>query len=311
MKLNALIIILAAGMFTVSCSDSERTARNGLVYTLVEEGEGEIAEDGEYMVLNMLYKNKTKDSVWYDTGNEMPQVIQCKDSIWVAAEQMVQVIFAEMKEGDSVVFDISAQDLFTNTWQQPLPAGVEPEEIIQFQVGLNKVMQQDELMSWMQEQNDKQRAEMEQMAEEQFEIDKGILEEYFSENSIETATTESGIYIEMLNEGNGAEANSGDTVRVDYSGYLLSGEFFDSSSEEVARDNNLYQEGRPYEPFEFVLGQGMVIKGWDEGVAELREGDEARLYIPSPLAYGPQQRGNVIKPNSILVFDINVVEVKK
>ncbi|MEJ2003800.1 MAG: FKBP-type peptidyl-prolyl cis-trans isomerase [Cyclobacteriaceae bacterium] len=307
---TALSFTFAAAIFVSACStNNEKTARNGLTYTVVEEGEGESSQSGEYMVLNMRYINKNTDSVWYDTSDEMPQLIQNNDSIWMAGEKMLQVIFGEMKEGDSVVFDVTAGDLFGNTWKQPLPPGVEAEQVIQFEVGLDQVLTQDELMAWMQEQDEKRRAVMEEQAQEQYAKDVEILEQYFADNNIETAQTESGVYIEMLEEGNGTEANPGDSVSVNYTGYLLNGTFFDTSNEELARENNLYQEGRPYEPFSFVLGQGAVIKGWDEGLAELQEGDKARFYIPSTLAYGPQQRGNVIGPNSILVFDIELVEV--
>lgn len=82
-----------------------------------------------------------------------------------------------------------------------------------------------------------------------------------------------------------------------YKGTLLDGTPFDSS----------YDRG---EPIEFVLGQGMVIPGWEEGIAMMNEGGKAKLIIPSKLAYGPNQRGNVIKPYSTLVFEVELIEVK-
>ncbi len=308
---TTLSIVFGAMVFLAACSTgSEKTARNGLTYTVVEEGEGETSQQGEYIVLNMRYKDQGTDSVWYDTGDEMPQLIQNMDSAWMAGNKMVQVIFSEMKAGDSVVFEVTAGELFQNTWNQSLPEGVNADQIIEFQVGCQQILKQEEIMAWMQEQNDKRRVMMESQAEEQFVTDTEIIEEYLAENNIETTKTESGVFIEMLEEGNGTEANAGDSVSVDYTGYLLDGTFFDSSNEEVARENNMYQEGRPYEPFTFVLGRGAVIKGWDDGLAELQAGDKARFYIPSTLAYGPQQRGAVIGPNSILVFDVELVEVK-
>ena len=307
----SLSIVFGAMAFLAACSTgSEKTARNGLTYTVVEEGEGDPSQQGEYLVLNMLYKDQGSDSIWYDTGNEMPQLIQNMDSAWMTGNKMVQVIFSEMKEGDSVIFEVTAGDLFQNTWNQSLPEGINADQIIEFQVGLDQILEQEEIMAWMQEQNDKRRAMMEEQAEEQFATDTAILEEYLAENNIETTKTESGVFIEMLEEGNGKEANPGDSVSVDYTGYLLDGTFFDSSNEEVARENDMYQEGRPYGPYTFVLGRGVVIKGWDDGIAELQVGDKARFYIPSTLAYGPQQRSAVIGPNSILVFDVELVEVK-
>jgi FKBP-type peptidyl-prolyl cis-trans isomerase len=101
---------------------------------------------------------------------------------------------------------------------------------------------------------------------------------------------------EDLKVGTGPATKSGDTVRVHYTGTLLNGTKFDSS-----RDRN--------EPFEFTLGQGMVIKGWDEGVAGMKKGGQRKLTIPSDKAYGPNGSPPKIPPNSPLVFDVELVEI--
>jgi len=102
--------------------------------------------------------------------------------------------------------------------------------------------------------------------------------------------------IEDIVEGSGTEAKSGDTVQVHYTGWLEDGTKFDSS---VDRD----------EPFEFTLGQGQVIQGWDAGVIGMKVGGQRKLTIPSQLAYGPQGRGS-IPPNATLIFDIELLEIK-
>ena len=93
-------------------------------------------------------------------------------------------------------------------------------------------------------------------------------------------------------------AEKGDYVRVHYTGKLLDGTKFDSS----------YDRG---EPFEFLLGAGRVIKGWDEGIALMKEGGKATLIIPSRMGYGSREIPNVIPANSILIFDVELVEIKK
>jgi FKBP-type peptidyl-prolyl cis-trans isomerase len=103
------------------------------------------------------------------------------------------------------------------------------------------------------------------------------------------------LQIEDVVEGDGDEAQVGDTVRVHYTGRLMDGTEFDSSRE---RD----------EPFEFVLGRGMVIPGWDEGVQGMKEGGQRRLVIPPDMAYGEQGIGP-IPPNSTLEFDVELLEV--
>jgi len=108
--------------------------------------------------------------------------------------------------------------------------------------------------------------------------------------------TASGVEFWDLKKGSGEAAVVGKRVKVHYTGWLTNGTKFDSS-----RDR--------YEPFTFVLGQGQVIKGWDEGVAGMKVGGQRQLRIPPELGYGARQAGP-IPPNSTLIFDIELLDVK-
>ena len=115
-------------------------------------------------------------------------------------------------------------------------------------------------------------------------------------------TTPSGLQYEDELVGQGPEAKAGQDVRVHYTGWLyengVQGKKFDSS-----RDRN--------DPFAFSLGAGMVIRGWDEGVAGMKVGGKRTLIIPSHLAYGKRNMGNgAIPPDSDLIFDVELVGVK-
>lgn len=99
--------------------------------------------------------------------------------------------------------------------------------------------------------------------------------------------------------GTGAEATAGDTVTVQYVGALLDGTVFDASMKHGT------------EGFTFKLGGGQVIKGWDMGVAGMKEGGKRKLVIPADLAYGSQAVGGVIPANSTLVFEVELVKVAK
>ncbi len=105
-----------------------------------------------------------------------------------------------------------------------------------------------------------------------------------------------GLYHKDLVVGSGDESVAGQTVSVHYTGWLPDGTKFDSS-----KDRN--------EAFEFSLGQGQVIRGWDEGVAGMRVGGSRKLVIPSELGYGARGVGP-IPPNSILVFDVELLGVR-
>lgn len=116
--------------------------------------------------------------------------------------------------------------------------------------------------------------------------------------SVAPAPTAAVTKLEKVDQtsGTGPAAKTGDTVRVHYTGTLLDGKKFDSSL-----DRN--------EPFEFTLGRGMVIKGWDEGVVGMKKGGKRKLTIPSDMAYGPAGRPPTIPPNAPLVFDIELVDI--
>jgi len=117
-----------------------------------------------------------------------------------------------------------------------------------------------------------------------------------TEGSGETITTASGLQYEDLVVGNGPAAQAGQTVSVHYTGWLTDGTKFDSSVDRGV-------------PFEFTLGLGEVIQGWDEGVAGMQVGGKRKLTIPPELGYGSIDRGT-IPPNSTLIFEVELLEIK-
>jgi FKBP-type peptidyl-prolyl cis-trans isomerase len=110
-------------------------------------------------------------------------------------------------------------------------------------------------------------------------------------------TTPSGLQYWDIKVGTGAEARSGQHVKVDYTGWLTNGKKFDSS----------VGTGRP---FEFLIGASQVIKGWDEGVPGMKVGGKRQLRIPGNLAYGKAGYPGLIPPDAILIFDVTLVSVR-
>jgi len=110
-------------------------------------------------------------------------------------------------------------------------------------------------------------------------------------------TTASGLQYTDDHEGTGAAAKAGDTVEVHYTGTLQDGTKFDSS-----RDRGT--------PFSFHLGAGRVIKGWDEGVAGMKVGGKRTLIIPANLGYGARGVPNLIPPNAVLRFEVELLAIK-
>jgi FKBP-type peptidyl-prolyl cis-trans isomerase FkpA len=110
---------------------------------------------------------------------------------------------------------------------------------------------------------------------------------------------ESGLYIQDLQEGAGEVVEAGQTALVQYTGWLPDGTLFDSSR----------QPGR--QPFDVLVGRGEVIEGWDQGLPGMRVGGRRLLVIPPTLGYGAEGAGGVIPPNATLIFDVELVEVRR
>jgi FKBP-type peptidyl-prolyl cis-trans isomerase len=115
--------------------------------------------------------------------------------------------------------------------------------------------------------------------------------------SMDTISTPSGLKYQVLTPGTGATATAGQNVSVHYTGWLENGTKFDSS---VDRG----------QPFQFPLGAGRVIRGWDEGVAGMKIGEKRKLIIPAELGYGSRGAGGAIPPNATLIFEVELLDLK-
>ena len=132
---------------------------------------------------------------------------------------------------------------------------------------------------------------------EQLRIDIELIENFLSQNNLVADTLQpSQMRILVTQEGSGPKPGFGSSLIVDYRGYLLDGTEFDSSI--------------GLEAIDVVLGRGDVIQGWEIGLRELSAGSSATLFIPSALGYGNNRQGAFIAPNTVLLFDVQVLDVR-
>jgi len=165
-----------------------------------------------------------------------------------------------------------------------LPPFIKETDVINMTVSLIKTQTETEFEA------DRAAATEKLIAEE-----KTTLLQYMEVNGINATETDSGLFIAVVQEGTGQQAQPGDQVSVHYTGKLLNGKVFDSS---VDRGT----------PIRFQVGVGQVIRGWDEGIVTMKVGEKAIFLIPSPLAYGERDLGD-IPANSPLIFEVELVEI--
>jgi FKBP-type peptidyl-prolyl cis-trans isomerase FkpA len=304
---NSLIALLFVSLFVAACSGSKETP-SGYKFNVVRKGDGVKIDSGKFVVMNLRFMDG-KDSVWNDSKkNGFPAVIQMQGTV-PKGDAVLEVI-KMLSKGDSVVFKVPAKKLFENTFRQPLPFSVDSTSSFTFQIGLSAVLNQEEMNKLQTELIAKQNEKMLQDQKVQLEKDITAIDDFLKAKNVTAQTTASGLRYIITKPGIGENAKAGQQVKIDYLGYLLNGKYFDTSIESEAKRNNILTQGRSYSPLELTVGAQQVIPGWEEAIQLMNKGSKMTVYIPSTLAYGNQRRGEVIAENSVLVFDMELIEVK-
>lgn len=192
-----------------------------------------------------------------------------------------------MSPGDKMEFKYSIDSLVAQTKAQ-MPPFVKSGDFATWTITMHDLMTKEE----------HDRSQLNQKNEQAVKDDAIILK-HLKENKLSYVKSPSGVYIVFQEEGFDDSPVKGNKVTVNYTGKLMNGKVFDSNTD--PKFNHV-------QPFTFTLLAGQVIKGWDEGVSMMRRKSKATLYIPSTLAYGSRSQGPDIPANSILVFDIEVLD---
>jgi len=304
--LNLLLAMLLVGIIVSACSSKypgfDKT-ETGLYYKIHKTSNGEKPSLNDVLTVQMTYRTD-KDSVLFDSHKQQGPIQlqlvkpQYKGDIVEGLDML--------KVGDSATFIVSADSFFLkNVGVETLPPFIKKGSVLYFDIVLISFKKKADYDKEQQAMMEKQKIMMEEMKKNE----PDNIAKYLKENKINARPTASGLYYVETLRGTGAKPQKGTTVKVNYVGALLDGTVFDTSDESVAKKANIYNAKRPYEPFSFVLGQGQVIPGWDEGIALMKVGGKAKLIIPSVIAYGAQGSGP-IAPYTPLAFEVELVGVQ-
>ncbi len=289
--------VLGLSVITFSSCNAQdagfKKTANGLEYKIIKDEAGiQKPAIGDYMEFHIKsYVRFPKgDSILFDSrkmNNNQPVPFQLTPPAFKG--DLVEG-FQMLTKGDSAIFRVSV-DSVIKAGNQPLPWMEKGKgQKMEYTVQVVTVKTQSQLQ-----------AEQKEAASKQVGVDEQLIKDYLAKNNINATRTASGLYYKVDKMGSGAKPGTGDSVSMNYTGMTLSGEKFDS---------NVDPKFNHVQPFWFNLGMGQVIKGWDEGIGLMPKGSKGTLYIPSTMAYGAQSPSPLIPANSVLVFDVEVVDTK-
>ncbi len=305
MRKISYVLVLAVILFS-ACKQNFKKGEMGLEYKIISDGNGATIKSGEFMQMQLRqsYNNGKVDSLLNDTRSTSGPIIQPFDSSSIPPAFFK--ILSQLKKGDSLVLRQLTDSMFAQYPDRMPPSFKKGHYFITTVKLLN-------IFKTPQEADSANRAEMantlrkdsikniEILAKEDKEM-----QAYFTKNNITNVTKAPlGTYVQIIQLGSGPMIDTSVVVKANYTGTLLNGKMFDSNTDP--------SKGH-VEPFNVNMTSdrslgGGVIKGWSDGLKLLNKGAKAKFYIPSTLGYGTKGAGQDVPPSSILVFDIEVLNV--
>ena len=300
---KGLLIMTVAALGFAACNGGFKKGPSGLLYSIHNDAKGDSIKEGDFISLNIIAKTDG-DSVLYNSY-ELDRASQT----FVPKPVYDGDLFYAVKmltEGDSATIKIDLDS--AEKKGQPRPQGIKGKYVI-YTVKIEQVIHKDSTKQ--QEFQAKIETFFKAEGERAKKSEVTKIKKYIDDNKLKTANQPSGLQIATVTEGKGEQPVAGDSVQVNYTGKLVSGKVFDTSVEDVAKKEKIFNPARvPYTTLNLIIGKGNVIPGFDEGVLQMKKGGKSTLIIPSSLGYGEQgMQGGMIGPFTPLVFEIELVNV--
>lgn len=304
MKLRYLIsgFVFFAFCGGVQAQNPVKTTAKGARYQIFDAHSGDRIKLNDVITFNLSIKTE-KDSILmssYQRGKPFTTQVQASQTV-----DDLMDIFTQLTLKDSVKVMIPSDSLFKNREEQRPPFMAKHSSVI-YTLKIERIQSLEEAIAERKAEEAKAKAGFDKLKTEEA----ARLTKYVTGLQPAAKVTASGLYYQILKQSAKRKPLAGDTLLVNYVGRTLDGKVFDTSLQAEAQKAGISQPGRPYEPLQFVVKNGQVIQGWDEGFLLLNEGSQARLIIPSKLAYGERGAGADIAPYSPLIFDVELLSIK-
>lgn len=261
---------------------------SGIQYRLVDDNGADKPRMGDVIVMDMAHY--LGDSLIYQTEKE-GFIINPN----IGAPPEIRDVLNLTGEGDSLQIQMTLGKYASFTGL-PISPRMDTTQLVTWNIRVTEIENESTVL----ERNRKAQAQ----------TDRELIEAFVVNNNLEAQTTDEGLYYVILQEGNNVFPKNGDEVFLEYSMSLLDGTLIDTSSEKLARENDMFNPNRTYGSRSFILGDKEILEGWNIGMPKLSKGAKGKLLIPSELAYGPSGYGSQIGPNTVIVFDVELVDIK-
>jgi FKBP-type peptidyl-prolyl cis-trans isomerase FkpA len=261
-------------------------------------------KEGDLLRVQMQYRTSSDSLLYSSDVNNLDKVSYIEFPLGKPTfHGGVETALETMRVGDTASFLINADSIFLRSFgMEELPPFIKKGDVLKFEVRLLKITTKEEL-----EKRDSLTQENAKLKTEIAKLKEGAdIINYITKNNIAIKPLASGLYYIEKTKGKGKKVVKGSTVKMNYVARFLDGTIFDTNDTILAKQANLFDPERHYEPFEFKLGEGAVIPGVDEGASMMSVGSKVQLIIPSALAYGEQGTGP-IKGYSPLLFEIELL----
>ena len=297
MNKSITLAVIATLLLAMGCKDQKfkkvKDAKLGLEYKVIGGNGGDNVKYGNSIVFKAF--NYYGDSLMSTPFDTVAQVIEI-DSTKLPKEYIQ--IFTSVKKGDSIVTRISTDSIEK---VNPLPPYAKKGNFIGYRFKIIDVLTDAAKVAAVRNESMASMKKIDSISiEKQKGVDDKTISDYLAKNNITATKTAKGTYVEIQTPGTGEVIDSGKAISVDYKGMTLDGKVFDQSYD---------SSGKSVKPFTFVIDQRGAIEGWSDGLVLFKKGGKGRLFIPSYLAYGSRGAGSDIKPNTPIMFNVEVVDV--
>lgn len=302
------ILFALIALFFSSCSQNDdlfhKTA-GGVEYRFYEQNfdcDGVVV--GDLITANVVFR--TKDTVFFNSYKDLNTLYQFE----VLEPRFPGDIYAAlmiMCKGDSATFKIKGDSLFIRDFEiHELPLFIDSEHWVYMDIGLVDVIPSDQFM----EEKVRFKNRNRKMEAERFQKEQDDIHAYLTKNKVDVKPTESGLYFVEIEPGFGDNIKNGDTVIAHYTAMFINGEILETTKREIAVKNDIFDSSLTYAPFKFLQGDTLLIPGWIEGVALMKNGGKARLLLPSELAYSTYGVEGLVPPFTPLIYEIEILDVE-